>query len=481
MQNTSAWGGRFEKETAELARRFGASVPFDWRLYRYDIAGSIAHARMLAKQNIIEGETQRQIEAGLVKVLRSIESGSFDWSIEREDVHMNVESALGDVGRSLHTARSRNDQVALDLRLYTRDAIVRLCRRILEFQAVLLERATANADTLMPGYTHLQRAQPISLGHHLLAYFEMLQRDLDRLLDAFERVNVLPLGAGALAGVPYPIDRQFVADQLGFARISANSIDAVADRDFVVECLSAATLCGIHLSRLSEELVLWSSAEFRYVEMDDAYSTGSSIMPQKKNPDFAELVRGKSGRLLGHLVTLLTVLKGLPLAYNKDLQEDKEPLFDAVDTLADCLEISREMVATLRFNVERMAAAAAQDYTTATDLADYLVKKGMPFRDAHRVVGEIVGRAVAAGRQLSDLDLAQLQQGSSLFVQDALTVLQSESSVNARNVPGGTAVERVRGALKEARRQLDDHAKRVNQLDEVCRKVTLLLESASRS
>ncbi|HEY8694210.1 MAG TPA: argininosuccinate lyase, partial [Chloroflexota bacterium] len=436
MANPSAWGGRFAKETAPLAQRFGASAPFDWRLYRFDVAGSIAHSRMLAKQEIIGEKVQQEIEAGLKRVLAEIEAGRFEWSLEREDVHLNIEAALGEAGRSLHTARSRNDQVALDLRLFVRQAIADTGGAILTLQQALLKRAVEHVDTLLPGYTHLQRAQPVSLGHHLLAYVEMLQRDFERLADGFTRVNVLPLGSGALAGVPYPIDRQFVADQLGFAAVSANSVDAVSDRDFVVEFLSSAALCGVHLSRLAEELVLWSSAEFHYVELDDGWATGSSMMPQKKNPDFAELVRGKSGRLLGHLVSLLAVLKGLPLAYNKDLQEDKEPLFDAAATLADCLAASAGMIETLRFDTARMALAAAQDYTTATDLADYLVRKGTPFRDAHRVVGELVAACLARGQQLPDVTLDHLRQHSELFQEDALAVLTASASASARNVPG---------------------------------------------
>jgi argininosuccinate lyase len=475
MVNPSAWGGRFAKETAPLAQRFGASVPFDWRLYRFDAAGSIAHARMLAKQGIIAAAVQRDIEAGLKKTVADIEAGRFEWSIAREDVHLNLEAALGEAGRSLHTARSRNDQVALDLRLYVRQAIADLSQAILDLQAALLERAGQHVDTLLPGFTHLQRAQPLSLGHHLLAYVEMLQRDFERLGQAFDRANVLPLGSGALAGVPYPIDRQYTAELLGFAAISANSVDAVSDRDFVAELLASAALCGVHLSRLAEELVLWCSAEFRYVEMDDAWATGSSIMPQKKNPDFAELVRGKSGRLLGHLMSLLAVLKGLPLAYNKDLQEDKEPLFDAVDTLAGCLEVSAGMVRTLRFDVERMAAAASQDYTTATDLADYLVRQGLPFREAHRAVGELVAACAARGQQLPEVSLEQLRQHSDRFRQDALALLSPKASAAARDVPGGTAPARVREAVGAAQLRLAASRSELERLRAIAAHVDALL------
>ncbi|MFI5268472.1 MAG: argininosuccinate lyase [Chloroflexota bacterium] len=475
MANPSAWGGRFAKETAPLAQRFGASVPFDWRLYRFDIAGSIAHSRMLAKQGIVGATIQQQIETGLKRVLTEIEASTFEWALEREDVHLNIEAALGEAGRSLHTARSRNDQVALDLRLFVRQAIVDMGEAILALQQALVKRADEHVETLLPGYTHLQRAQPVSLGHHLLAYVEMLQRDFERLADGFARVNVLPLGSGALAGVPYPIDRQFVADQLGFAGVSANSIDAVSDRDFVVEFLAAAALCGVHLSRLAEELVLWSSAEFRYVEMDDTWATGSSIMPQKKNPDFAELVRGKSGRLLGNLVSLLVVLKGLPLAYNKDLQEDKEPLFDTAATLADCLRVAAGMLDTLRFDTGRMAAAAAQDYTTATDLADYLVRKGLPFRDAHRVVGELVAACVARGQQLPDVTLQDLQQHSNRFDEDTLAVLTASASAAARDIPGGTAPVRVLQAVTATRKRLTSGYNRLSELRAATSRVDTLL------
>jgi argininosuccinate lyase len=450
-------------------------VPFDWRLYRFDVAGSIAHSRMLAKQGIIEQAIQREIEAGLKAALAEIEAGRFEWSIEREDVHLNLEAVLGEAGRSLHTARSRNDQVALDVRLYVRQAIADLGAAILRLQATLLSLAAEHAGSLLPGYTHLQRAQPVSLGHHLLAYVEMLQRDFARLADAFGRANVLPLGSGALAGVPYPIDRQLVADLLGFAAVSANSIDAVSDRDFVVELLANASLCGVHLSRLAEELVLWSSAEFGYVHLDDAWSTGSSIMPQKKNPDFAELVRGKSGRLIGGLVGLLTTLKGLPLAYNKDMQEDKEPLFDAVDTLLDCLAAADGMLVSLRFDTARMAAAACQDYTTATDLADYLVRKGLPFRDAHRVIGQLVADLIAKGKQLPEASLADLQAHSPLFEAAAMRAVSAEASASARDVPGGTAPNRVRAALEAAGGRLAQAEEQIRGLRSITGKVDALL------
>ncbi|MBV8085748.1 MAG: argininosuccinate lyase [Chloroflexi bacterium] len=472
---SSAWGGRFEKETAPLAQRFGASVPFDWRLYRYDIAGSIAHSRMLAKQGIIDTLVQEEIERGLKDVLAQIDAGAFEWSIEREDVHLNVEAALGEAGRSLHTARSRNDQVALDVRLYTREAAAQLCEAAANLQGALIDQAERHVNDLLPGYTHLQRAQPISLGHHLLAYVEMLQRDFERFAVCFDAANVSPLGSGALAGVPYAIDRDFVANLLGMVGVSANSLDAVSDRDFLVQALAAAALCGVHLSRLGEELVLWSSAEFRFVDMDDAWATGSSIMPQKKNPDFAELVRGKSGRLIGDLVTALTILKGLPLTYDKDLQEDKEPLFDAVETVRDCLDVAAGMLSTLRFNTDRMAAAAAQDYTTATDLADYLVRKGLPFRDAHHIIGQLVGECVRQEKQLPGLSLADLARYSNLFEPDVLHVLDANASAAARDVPGGTAPNRVRAAVAEAQARLSNHRERIANLRAMCAKVDALL------
>jgi len=365
--------------------------------------------------------------------------------------------------------------------MFVRQAIADTGAAVLALQAALLNRAAEHVDTLLPGYTHLQRAQPVSLGHHLLAYVEMLQRDFERFAEGFARVNVLPLGSGALAGVPYPIERQFVADLLGFAALSANSIDAVSDRDFVVEFLATAALCGVHLSRLAEELVLWSSAEFRYVEMDDAWATGSSIMPQKKNPDFAELVRGKSGRLLGHLISLLTVLKGLPLAYNKDLQEDKEPLFDAATTLADCLSVSAGMLETLRFDTNRMATAAARDYTTATDLADYLVRKGLPFRDAHHVVGALVAACVARDQQLPEVTLDQLRQHSALFGEDALARLGASASAAARDVPGGTAPARVRDAVASAEGRLDSSRQRLAELRRVANRVDAVLAQGPRT
>ncbi|MBV9120674.1 MAG: argininosuccinate lyase [Chloroflexi bacterium] len=477
--SASAWGGRFEKETAPLASRFGASVPFDWRLYRYDIAGSIAHARMLSRQGIISNASQQQIEARLRETLGQIEAGTLEWSVQREDVHMNIEAALGEAGRELHTARSRNDQVALDLRLFCREAAVQLGAAILNLSEAFIRRATEHAADLMPGYTHLQRAQPVTLGHHLLAYVEMLARDLERLSQAFDRLNVSPLGSGALAGVPYPIDRQFVADLLGFDSTSANSMDAVSDRDFALDLLAAIAISGLHLSRFAEEIIVWATTEFRFVQLDDAWSTGSSMMPQKKNADFAELIRGKSGRLYGDLVTVLTVLKGLPLTYNKDLQEDKEPLFDAVDTLAGCLEVAEQLLLTLRFQTDRMAQAAAEDYTTATDLADYLVRRGVPFRQAHHIVGQIVGEAVAAGRQLTELDLANLQAHSGHFQPEVLEAITAQASVGARAVPGGTAPDQVRAALGQATQRLAGSRRRVEAMQAICARVDDLLRAKS--
>ena len=380
------------------AMAYSSSIHFDWRLYPYDIAGSIAHAKMLAKQGIITEHEATTIIKGLKSIGEEISEGKFRFKSELEDIHMNIESRLidkiGDVGKKLHTARSRNDQVALDIRLYTRDAIFHTIGHIIELQSTLVELAAANKTTVIPGYTHLQKAQPILLAHHFLAYFEMMERDVTRMYDCLERVDVMPLGSGALAGVAYNIDRKFVAKELGFNNISQNSLDAVADRDFIIEFEAAASLCMMHLSRLAEELVLWSSGEFDFIEIDDAYATGSSIMPQKKNPDIAELARGKTGRVYGNLMGLLTTMKGLPLAYNRDMQEDKEGFFDTVDTLIATLEVFTGMLKTMRIKTDKTASAVQQGYLLATDLADYLVKKGVPFRTAHEIIGKLVIYAI---------------------------------------------------------------------------------------
>lgn len=449
--------GRFNKPADQLAAAYTASLPFDKRLYEYDIAGSIVHVRMLAKQKIISQSDADTIVKGLEIVRDEIEQGKFEFKAELEDIHMAVESRLieiiGEVGGKLHTARSRNDQVALDMRLFTRVAIHDARGGIQGLQQALLVIADANKAVVMPGYTHLQVAQPVLLAHHLLAYFEMLQRDYTRFSDCLERVDIMPLGSGALAGVAYDIDREFVAKELGFSRVSSNSLDAVSDRDFVLEYLVAASICMMHLSRLAEELVLWSSAEFGFIEMDDAFATGSSIMPQKKNPDVAELARGKTGRVYGSLMALLTTMKGLPLAYNKDMQEDKQGFFDTVDTLLSTLEVFAGMVKTLKIKPENIAASVTRGYILATDLADYLVKKSETFRKAHEVVGKLVSYAVENGKTIDKLTIEEFRKFSPLFDDDIL-ILSVESSLASRNVTGGTAPERVAEALMYARKVL---------------------------
>ncbi len=449
---------RFSKSADKLAEEYSASIGFDVRLYRQDITGSIAHVKMLAKQGIISEADARKIIDGLKQVLEEIEQKKFKFNLEQEDIHMAVESRLieltGDVGRKLHTARSRNDQIALDMRLFTREAINSTLDGIKQLQKVLLDIAQANIKVVIPGYTHLQAAQPVLLAHHLLAYFEMLERDYQRFCDCLKRVNVLPLGSGALAGVAYNIDRNYVAAELGFTEISRNSIDAVSDRDFVLEYEAAASICMMHLSRLAEELVIWSSAEFGFIEIDDAYATGSSIMPQKKNPDIAELARAKTGRVYGNLMALLTVMKGLPLAYDKDLQEDKEGCFDTVDTLQMTLAVFTGMISTLKVNADVSKQAVKRGYILATDLADYLVRKGETFRKAHEVVGKLVNYAVGKGKSFSELTLTEYKTFSPLFGADVRQITV-ESSLAARNVPGGTAPQQVKKALAKARRILE--------------------------
>ncbi len=446
--------GRFKKDIDKAAASYLASIPFDHRLYRQDIAGSIAHARMLARQGIISEKEAEAIIIGLVSIREDIEQGHLQFKLELEDIHMNIEARLieriGDVGGKLHTARSRNDQVALDLRLFCKEAIVETIRRLRELESALLDVAEANRDVVMPGYTHLQRAQPVLLAHHLLAYFEMLERDILRFKDCLVRTDVLPLGSGALAGVPYPVDRTFLAQQLGFGQVSQNSLDAVSDRDFVIEYQAAASIAMMHLSRLGEEMVLWSSEEFGYVDINESFASASSIMPQKKNPDTAELARGKTGRVYGHLLGLLTTMKGLPLSYNRDLQEDKEGLFDTVDTLHSTLEVFVGMVKTARVNAERTRQAASGGYLLATDLADYLVRKGLPFRQAHATVGKLVSYAAEEKKDLSQLNLAEYRRFSDLFATDVLDITV-DASVAARKVLGGTAPEQVEAQLARAR------------------------------
>ncbi len=445
---------RFDKDVDRSARDYTQSVSFDILLYDYDIDGSIAHARMLAKQGIIaEGEASKIVEA-LESIRIEIDSGDFVPSEDLEDIHMNIEARLidivGDVGRRLHTARSRNDQVALDMRMFVKDVAVYAIDSLVELQEAIVNLAEENKDVVVPGYTHMQRAQPVLLSHHLLAYFEMFQRDVERFGDCWSRADVLPLGSGALAGVPYPIDREFLARELGFSQISQNSMDAVSDRDFVIEFQAAASIAMMHLSRLAEELILWSSSEFGFIELDDAYATTSSMMPQKKNPDVAELARGKTGRVYGHLMAILTTMKALPLAYNRDMQEDKEGLFDTVGTLLATLDVFTGMLTGLKVKREAMRRAADDSCILATDIADYLVRKGVPFREAHGIVGRLVRYASGKGKSLSDLSIDEYRKHSPQFDADVLSITL-ESSVAARDVLGGTAQRQVELQLERAR------------------------------
>ena len=447
--------GPFHKTADKLVADYTSSIPFDWRLYPFDIVGSIVHAKMLAKQGIISEKEAKVIVEGLTAIGEEIEQGKFQFKPELEDIHMNIEARLikkvGEVGGKLHTARSRNDQVALDLRLFAKEAITKTLLSLKKFQQALISLAEANKGVVIPGYTHLQPAQPVLLAHHLLAYFEMLQRDISRFSDCLKRTDVMPLGSGALAGVAYNIDRGFLARELGFSQLSQNSIDAIADRDFVIEYEATASLCMMHLSRLAEEIILWSSAEFNFVELNEAYATGSSIMPQKKNPDVAELVRGKTGRVYGKLVALLTTMKALPLSYNRDMQEDKEGFFDTVDTLLSTLEVFTGMVKTLRVKVENIGQAVKRGYILATDLADYLTKKGEPFRNAHSIVGRLVSYAMEKGKSFSELSLAEYKEFSPLFGKDVYSIT-IESSLADRDVIGGTAPKQVEQALASAKK-----------------------------
>ena len=452
------WKGRFESETAGIVDRFTASIDLDRRLYRYDIQGSIAHCRMLAKVGVITPEESSQLEAGLKAIEAEIKSGQFVYDISLEDIHMHIEARLfdtiGPVAQKLHTARSRNDQIALDLRLYLRDAVASIRQGLHKYQSVLVEMANRHIDVILPGYTHLQRAQPVRLAHHLLAYYEMASRDVGRITDCLRRINVMPLGAAALAGTTYPIDRAYVAKQLKFPEVSGNSLDTVSDRDFVIEFLAAASLCMVHLSRLSEEVILWSSAEFGFIELPDAFTTGSSIMPQKKNPDVAELVRGKTGGVIGQLMAMLTTMKGLPLSYNRDLQEDKQPIFDAVDTLSICLEIYCEMLPQIVVKSDRMHAAASTGYQNATDLADYLVTRGVPFREAHHCAGKAVRYALDQGKELHQLSLKELQRFSDQVRKEVFGWLAVEQVVDRRNSAGGTGKDAVLNAIRVAEENL---------------------------
>jgi argininosuccinate lyase len=446
---------RFQKGVDKRVEKYVASIPFDWRLYKQDIAGSMAHAQMLANQGLISKKDADLIIRGLASIREEIEQGKLEFKLELEDIHMNIESRLfekiGDVAGKLHTARSRNDQVALDLRLFVKEAIGETISKLKHFQLALLDVAEANKSVIMPGYTHLQQAQPVLFAHHLLAYFEMLQRDVMRFQDCLKRTDVLPLGSGALAGVGYSIDRDFVAKKLEFSELSRNSLDAVSDRDFVIEYEAAASIAMMHVSRLAEEIVLWSSEEFSFVELDEAYATSSSIMPQKKNPDVVELARGKTGRVYGNLLGLLTVMKGLPLAYNRDMQEDKEGLFDTADKLLTTLEVFAGLIKTLKIDADRMRQVMSGSYLLATDVADYLVRKGLPFRQAHKIVGQLVQYAIGKSKSFGELSLDEYRSFSPLFADDVYGITV-DTSVAARNVIGGTAPEQVLASLSRARK-----------------------------
>lgn len=453
-QTNSAWGGRFSEATDAFVQRFTASVEFDQRMYAQDIQGSVAHATMLAAVGVLTEDERDQIHTGLAEIKTDIEAGNFEWSIALEDVHMNIEAALtakiGITGKKLHTGRSRNDQVATDIRLYLRSEIDHLSSELTRLQTGLIELAAKEADTIMPGFTHLQTAQPVTFGHHLLAWNEMLERDFARLQDCRKRTNVMPLGAAALAGTTYPIDRAMTAKLLGFDAPTENSLDSVSDRDFAIEFAAASSIIMMHLSRYSEELVLWASAQFNFVELPDRFCTGSSIMPQKKNPDVPELVRGKSGRVFGHLMSLLTLMKGQPLAYNKDNQEDKEPLFDIIDHMGGSLRAFADMMPFVVSKKDVMREAALRGFSTATDLADYLVRKGVAFRDSHEIVGSAVGYGVKSGKDLGEMSLEELQKFGDMITDDVFDVLTLEGSVSARDHLGGTAPNQVRAAAKRA-------------------------------
>ncbi|ABN51419.1 MAG TPA: argininosuccinate lyase [Hungateiclostridium thermocellum] len=446
------WGGRFEKNTDKSVDDFNSSIRFDCRMYKQDILGSIAHAKMLGKCKIISEEDSILIQNTLREILKDIEEGKVQFEIDAEDIHMNVEkiliSRIGDVGKKLHTGRSRNDQVALDIRMYLRDEVVEIRKLLVNLERTLIEIAKNNIDTILPGYTHLQRAQPITFAHHMMAYFQMFKRDIERLNDCYKRINVMPLGSGALASTTYPLDRYMVAKELGFDSITENSLDAVSDRDFVIELSACLSILMMHLSRFSEEIILWASHEFGFIELDDAYSTGSSIMPQKKNPDVAELVRGKTGRVYGDLMALLSVMKSLPLAYNKDMQEDKEAIFDAVDTVKMCLPVFTKMIETMKIKKENMLRAAQGGFTNATDMADYLVKKGIPFRNAHEIIGKMVLYCIENNKAIEELDMSEFKSFSELIEEDVYEEISLSKCVSGRNLPGGPAKESVMASIE---------------------------------
>lgn len=454
------WSGRFDKNTDKLVDELNASIGFDFRMYRQDIAGSLAHSAMLAKQGIITKEDSMLIAEGLKEILADIEEGKLSFGNEVEDVHMAIEGELtrriGDAGKRLHTARSRNDQVAVDIRLYLKQEISELRLLVLDLLETVLELAEKNTEVIMPAYTHLQRAQPTTFAHYMMAYANMLRRDVTRLEDCLARMDECPLGSGALTATTYPIDREFTAKELGFARITQNSLDGVSDRDFAIELMNDLSILMMHLSRFSEEIIMWCSWEFKFIELDDAYSTGSSIMPQKKNPDIAELVRGKTGRVYGDMITLLTVMKALPLAYNKDMQEDKEPVFDAIDTVKKCLPVFSAMLNTMRLNADNMRSAAGKGFINATDCADYLVKKGLPFRDAYTIVGRLVNHCIEAGKTLETLELEEYRKLSPVFEEDVYEAISLETCVASRNVYGGPSKESVKSQMTYIRAFLNE-------------------------
>lgn len=453
------WGGRFSKQTEKMVDDFNSSLRFDSRMYKQDILGSMAHAKMLGECGILTDNDSALIVKTLGEILSDIENGSVEFEIDAEDIHMNIEkiliSRIGDVGKRLHTGRSRNDQVALDIRMILKEDVTSIKSMITHLVNGLLNIAEEHLETIMPGYTHLQRAQPITFAHHLMAYVQMFLRDHDRLTDCFKRMNIMPLGSGALAGTTYPLDRQAVARELGFDGITENSLDGVSDRDFVLELASCLSILMMHLSRFSEEIILWCSHEFSFIELDDAYSTGSSIMPQKKNPDIAELVRGKTGRVYGNLMALLTVMKGLPLAYNKDMQEDKEAIFDCVDTVKMCLPVFTKMIATMKVKRANMLSAAKGGFTNATDIADYLVKKGVPFRDSHEIIGNMVAWCIDHNKNIDALDLNTLQTFSDKFEGDVYEAVSLRTCVNERKLPGGPSVETVKKAIRKVKKTLN--------------------------
>ncbi len=460
MSEEKLWGGRFKKSTTAQVDHFHSSISFDKRMYKQDIKGSIAHVKMLGKQNIISQEDSELIQKTLVEILEDIESGKVIFEEKSEDIHMNIETILinriGDVGKKLHTGRSRNDQVALDIRMYLKDEINNIKTLIKDLKLVLLELSKIHSNTIMPGYTHLQKAQPITLAHHLLAYFEMFKRDYERLNDCYKRTDVMPLGSGALASTTYNLDRHFVANELEFNSITANSLDAVSDRDFCIELSCILSIIMLHLSRFCEEIILWSTNEFKFIELDDAYSTGSSIMPQKKNPDMAELIRGKTGRVYGSLITLLTIMKSLPLAYNKDMQEDKEAIFDAVDTVTMCLPVFTAMIKTMNVNVENLYNSTKSGFTNATDAADWLVKQGIPFRDAHSIVGKLVAYCLTENKALDDLKLEEFKKISNVFDESIYDAIKIEKCVDARNVYGGPSKEYILDLIKANEKYLNE-------------------------